>query len=73
MKQQLRAASAAVAFAYHRRCDVIGVYERETKRATRLVLPYAENKWTDTTTTVNARSAVCYRTYITTARNRLGY
>ncbi|MGY3134103.1 hypothetical protein ACVWZM_004785 [Bradyrhizobium sp. USDA 4501] len=31
MKQHVRAASAAVAFAYHRRCDVLGVYERETK------------------------------------------
>ncbi|MGX1322688.1 hypothetical protein AB7M17_006141 [Bradyrhizobium sp. USDA 377] len=31
MKQHVRAASAAVAFAYHRRCDVLSVYERETK------------------------------------------
>ncbi|WP_029084954.1 hypothetical protein [Bradyrhizobium sp. th.b2] len=31
MKQHVRAASAAVAFAYHRRCEVLSVYERETK------------------------------------------
>ncbi|MGY3530877.1 MULTISPECIES: hypothetical protein [Bradyrhizobium] len=30
MKQHVRAASAAVAFAYHRRRDVLGVYERVT-------------------------------------------
>ncbi|MCP1846825.1 MULTISPECIES: hypothetical protein [unclassified Bradyrhizobium] len=31
MEQHVRAASAAVAFAYHRRCDVIGVHELENK------------------------------------------